>query len=88
MFQVMIELRQGDVDVLRPGLSARAEVVVDKKPSSLLVPRVAVDLQGTQPKVTLASGGSAEIRLGGCSGEVCVVSSGLEEGARVRRVTQ
>lgn len=89
MFQVMIELRHAETDLLRPGLSARAEVVIDTKKGALLVPRGAIDLQGARPHVVLASGEGADVRLGPCSGDVCVVAAGVpgvDDGTRLRRV--
>ena len=85
VFTVGIDLRDGDSKILRPGLSARVEVVVDHKEKALLVPRVALDLNGDEPRLLLASGDSQAVSLGGCNGSVCVVTGGISEGAALRR---
>jgi hypothetical protein len=69
---------------LRPGLSARVEVIADRRPDALLVPRAALSLGEGEPQVMLAGGGHQAITLGPCNAEACV-AAGLEPGARLRR---
>jgi multidrug resistance efflux pump len=85
VFTVVIELGDAEAEVLRPGLSARMEIITDQKRQVLLVPRGAVDFASERPRVLLASGGESLIALGGCNAEACVVTGGLDEDARVRR---
>jgi multidrug resistance efflux pump len=85
VFTVGIELRDAASEILRPGLSARVEVIVDRKAGALLVPRAALDLNGEEPRLLLASGESQSVSLGGCNGDVCVVAGGVNEGAALRR---
>jgi multidrug resistance efflux pump len=89
VFTVGIELHDNDAgsDVLRPGLSARAEVVIDHQPAALLVPRVALDLTGDEPRVLLASGEARPVALKGCNAEACVVGEGVDERTPLRRAT-
>jgi HlyD family secretion protein len=75
---------EADATTLRPGLSARVEVITDRQSGVLLVPRAAVTI-GEHPRVRLASG-EAAVELGGCNALHCVVKSGLTAGTRVRRV--
>jgi HlyD family secretion protein len=85
VFQVNLALflEEGTDARLRPGLSARVEVIADRRPDALLIPREALSL-GEEPRVTLAGGGEHAVTLGPCNAEVCV-ASGLEAGARLRR---
>jgi len=48
------------------------------------VPRAAVDFAGAQPHARLDSGKLVNVGIGECNAQDCVVTSGLEEGARVR----
>jgi HlyD family secretion protein len=87
-FTALVELEESDMDLLRPGLSARVEVITERERDALLVPRVAVDFDAPEgPSVYQASGGAAApVTLGACNAEVCVVTAGLAEGARLRKV--
>jgi multidrug resistance efflux pump len=86
VFQVSLALTldDGSDAHLRPGLSARVEVIADRRPDALLVPREALSLGDGEPRVTLAGGGRQAVALGPCNAEVCV-ASGLEAGARLGR---
>lgn len=84
VFQVSLALGLEAADArLRPGLSARVEVIADRRPDAVMVPREALSLEG-EPRVTLAGGTRRAITLGPCNAEVCV-AAGLEPGARLRR---
>ncbi len=83
-FPVRIALDQSDPQRMRPGMSVRVEVLGRERKNALLVPRAALDLTGGKPRALLAGGGAAEVRLGPCGAQVCVVESGVQEGARLR----
>ncbi|HEY4596695.1 MAG TPA: efflux RND transporter periplasmic adaptor subunit [Thermoanaerobaculia bacterium] len=83
-FPVRIALDKVDTRRMRPGMSVRVEVLGDETKSALLVPRSALALSAGGPRVLLASGGSAPVRLGPCSADSCVVESGVAEGTRLR----
>jgi multidrug resistance efflux pump len=83
-FPVRIALDQSDPQRMRPGMSVRVEVLGRERKNALLVPRAALDLSGDKPRALLAGGGAAEVRLGPCGAQVCVVESGVQEGARLR----
>jgi HlyD family secretion protein len=83
-FPVRIALESADRRRMRPGMSVRVEVLGPEVKDALLVPRQALDLSGARPRVLLAAGGAAEIRLGPCSATECVVESGVEAGTRLR----
>lgn len=68
----------------RPGSSVRVEVEVARKANVLLAPRAALDFSAKAPRLLLASGGTAGVRLGPCSALACVVESGAAEGTRLR----
>lgn len=84
-FPVKVALDRVDPERMRPGMSVRVEVLAERREGALLVPRSALDLAGERPKVLLAGGGEAEVRLGPCSSSECVVEEGVEAGARLRR---
>jgi HlyD family secretion protein len=68
----------------RPGSSVRVEVEVAKRENALLAPRAALDFSGKAPRILLAGGGSAGVRLGPCNALACVVESGAAAGLRLR----
>jgi multidrug resistance efflux pump len=83
-FEVLVALDKLDPDRMRPGLSARVVVNRESLPEALLAPRAAIDFSGKVPRVRLANGRDVEVQLGPCNAQVCVVSSGLEEGEKLR----
>ena len=83
-FPVRISLEKSDARRMRPGMSVRVEVLGQEMKDALLVPRTALDLSGAKPRVLLAGGGGAEVRLGPCGANECVVESGVEDGTRLR----
>jgi multidrug resistance efflux pump len=87
VFTVGVELDEtaAGAEVLRPGLSARIEVVIDRQAGALLVPRVALDLTGDEPRLLLASGEARPVALKGCNAEACVVGEGVDERTALRR---
>jgi len=83
-FRVVVALDRVDVARMRPGLSARVVVHREVQRDALLVPRAAVDFSNANPRVLLAGGSRADVKLGSCNAQDCVVLSGLNEGDRVR----
>jgi multidrug resistance efflux pump len=75
-----------DAARLRPGMSVRAEIDAAPVRDALLVPRAALDLgePGAPPRVRLAGGGAAPVRLGPCDAFWCVAASGVREGEALR----
>ena len=82
-FVVLVKLDQVDPQRMRPGLSARVEVDRDAKDGVLIAPRAALDFSGKAPRARLAGGKVVEIKVGACNAQECVVTSGLNEGARL-----
>jgi multidrug resistance efflux pump len=89
VFQVNVAIDRppgGDGEAeLRPGMSARVEVIADRRPDAVLIPRAALDLSGSTPAVRLASGARGAVVLGPCQAESCVVVSGVEPGMALGR---
>jgi len=83
-YDVKVELEDADVARMRPGMSVKVEVTPAPREGVLLVPRAGLDWSSGAPRALLASGGDAEVKLGACNAEVCIVESGLDEGARLR----
>jgi hypothetical protein len=87
VFTVNVDVAELDAARLRPGLSARVEVVTDKRERALLAPRAAIAWTAEGPRARLQDGGEVVVALGGCNLEVCVVERGLEPGARLATAT-
>ncbi|HNY40892.1 MAG TPA: HlyD family secretion protein [Bryobacteraceae bacterium] len=71
---------------LRPGMSASAEIVIDRQPSSLLIPLKASFSQGGKPMVWVQRGQGFEVRpieVGRRNDSDIMVTAGLREGDRV-----
>jgi HlyD family secretion protein len=81
IFTVNVDLANAEATLLRPGLSARVEVVLEHQTGVLLAPRTAIEFGGDGPRARLPGRKLASIAVGGCNREVCVVESGLGEGA-------
>lgn len=94
-FKTLIELADLDPAVrqrLIPGMSARVEVIAERREEALLVPRRALDAasggagEGATAWVHLAGGGTAEVEIGPCNDVHCVVEEGVEPGERLAAV--
>ncbi|MBV8546932.1 MAG: HlyD family efflux transporter periplasmic adaptor subunit [Acidobacteria bacterium] len=79
-FRVIVALDRLDGARMRPGLSARVVVHAMRQPNALLVSRAAIDFSGKKPRVFRADGKLADVVLGACNAQDCVVKSGLNEG--------
>jgi len=69
---------------MRPGMSVRVEVLGAPVRDALLAPRAALDLTGPGPRLRLADGGTAAVRLGPCTANECVLEQGPPAGTRLR----
>jgi multidrug efflux pump subunit AcrA (membrane-fusion protein) len=84
-FPVRVSLAHPDPSLMRPGLSARVEVVRGMWPGALTVPRAAVRRAEGRTLVQRAGHSETEpLELTACTPLLCVVASGLKEGDRVR----
>jgi len=81
-FRVRVSLAR-TLPAMRPGLSARVEVVRHVFENALTVPRAAVVRGSGGPRVRRPGNGLADVRLAACLPLECVVESGLSEGERV-----
>ena len=80
IFAVNVDLNDAEAALLRPGLSARVEVVLQRKSQVLLAARGSIDWSASRARVQLPGRKFAEVKLGECNREVCVVESGVAEG--------
>jgi HlyD family secretion protein len=88
VFQVSVAIDHPEGADLRPGMSARVEVIAERQPDVLWVPRAALELDAGGAAVRLAAdGGRRVVTLGACNAEACVAMSGVEAGAPLRRAT-
>jgi multidrug resistance efflux pump len=87
VFTVNVDLAEVDAAVLRPGLSARVDVVLDRRAQALMAPRAAIAWTAEGPRARLADGSEVEIALGGCNRDACVIERGLDAGARLTTVS-
>jgi multidrug efflux pump subunit AcrA (membrane-fusion protein) len=85
-FNVIVALDQ-TADLMRPGMSARVEVIRRRARDVLLVPRTAVRASGGKTLVRLLQGGdeaAQPVDIDWCTELTCVVRGGLLEGTTVR----
>jgi multidrug efflux pump subunit AcrA (membrane-fusion protein) len=85
-FSVVLPLAGDDLDDLRPGLSAKVDVLVARHEHELLVPRAALDATTEPARAWLSSGEAVDVELGPCDAHRCVVLAGLSEGATLQPV--
>jgi HlyD family secretion protein len=65
---------------LRPGMTARVELVLDRRDDALVVPIAAIRKDGDASKVVLASGEKRDVKVAATSADLAVIESGLKEG--------
>lgn len=82
-FRVHVSLEETDPEIMRPGLSARVEVIRRIFRDALLVPRKALLRRGSEFHARQPGGGSKAIRVAACLPLDCVIETGLAEGDRV-----
>jgi len=88
-FDVTVELDDDPGDVLLvPGMSVRVDVADSSEREHLLVPRAALDLDGSPPRAQRRSGSWTEVEIGSCSVHDCILIDGLSEGDRLRAVSE
>lgn len=86
VFDVFLPLGEIDEATMRPGMSLRVSIDVQKIPDQITIPLEAVHVNGDGPTVLVVVRGRASSRavvLGPRSGARVVVESGLEEGEQV-----
>ncbi len=82
-FEAKVALAAQDAR-LRPGMTARVELLLDERADALQVPVSSVRRAAGRAFVTLASGEERAVVLAATSADAAVIESGLEEGDRVR----
>lgn len=87
-YDVTIEIGSDFGQVLLvPGMSVLVEVE-ERAEESLLIPRLAVDLDSEPPRALRRNGSWEEIEIGACSAQDCILVDGLPEGAKLTSVTE
>jgi multidrug efflux pump subunit AcrA (membrane-fusion protein) len=81
---VIVSLPQEVVSDLRPGMSAKLEIVVDIQQRVLAVPNESIQYRDGRPGVEVRGGGWQPVSLGRASAGMRVVEDGLEPGDEVR----
>lgn len=76
-FSVVLSLEQSDPEVMRPGLSVKAEILTGSH-DGLLAPRAGLDLASDPPRARLADGEWVDVELGECDAQRCEVLAGLD----------
>lgn len=84
-FAVKVALDRSDAERMRPGMSAKVEILGEARQPALLAPRSALDLTADPPTAMLADGSTTKVSLGACTNLDCEVTSGLREGQALRR---
>ncbi len=84
MFRVVVDIDGLDPDVLRPGLSARAEIETARIENATIVPRREIDFSGETPRLVLSGEPARTIELVDCNPLECAVKSSGEDGVTGR----
>jgi len=83
-FRTVVELDDSDPDRMIPGMSARIEVIADRREDVVLVPRAALAMEPDtgfrEADAHLAGGAARTVRLGPCNEIECVAEEGIEPG--------
>lgn len=85
-FSLVLPLTGEGLDDLRPGLSAKVDVLVARHDDALLAPRAALDTSTEPARAWLLSGTAVDVELGACDAHRCVVLAGLSEGDELAAV--
>lgn len=88
-FEVKIEVLSPNKELLMPGMTADAEIIVQMKRDALLIPASAItrDKQGRRVVTIAAAGGKTEerpVETGIESGLMIEITSGLQEGEKIK----
>lgn len=83
-FDVLVALDDALPEDMRPGLSVKVVVPSRVVEDALLVPRRALDFEAAPTRVVLEDGTTADVVVGPCDAQNCVVESGLTQGQLVR----
>ncbi|MCP4448041.1 MAG: HlyD family efflux transporter periplasmic adaptor subunit [Myxococcales bacterium] len=84
VFNVTVKLDSTDAALMRPGMSARVEILGSTRENVLVAPRKALRFDQGNVTARLESGKQQEVTLGPCNPSECVVQSGLSEGSRLQ----
>ncbi len=79
-FTVLVELETLQEQRLRPGLSARVDVVTRHVDDALIAPREALSFEESEPRALLANGDTVAVEIEFCTARACAITSGLDEG--------
>ena len=82
-FKVRVSLEETDPKLMRPGLSARVEVVRKRFENALVVDRSALVSSDKGYVARKPGGGTVSIRVAACLPLQCVIESGLQDKDRV-----
>jgi HlyD family secretion protein len=85
VFQVGVDLDEAEADVLRPGLSVRVDVLIERREGALLAPRPALALAAPgEGRLHLADGRVLPVRVDRCSAALCAIEASAGDAPAVR----
>lgn len=79
-FRVRVSLDRSDPERMRPGMSVKVVVEIERIKDALLAARGSIDFGSTPPQLRLNGGKRIDIVLGPCNAQDCVIVSGAVEG--------
>lgn len=88
VFDVTVELDSTDATRMRPGMSARVDLLGAPREDVLVAPRQALIFGEKGVTARLASGQTKDVTLGPCNAHRCVVESGLSAGTQLGQGAQ
>ncbi len=85
VFDVVIKLDSTDATRMRPGMSARVDLLGAPQNDVVVAPRNALIFGDQGVRARLTSGETTPVTLGPCNAHQCVVESGLSAGTKLGR---
>jgi HlyD family secretion protein len=83
VFDVTVELDSTDATRMRPGMSARVDLMGAPREDVLVAPRRALSFDEGGVTARLASGKTTSVTLGPCNAHQCVIETGLSAGTQL-----
>ena len=72
-FRVRVDLEQSDPDLMRPGMSAKVEVIRSSLPDRLLLPRALLEIGASGARLVRADGRGPDVLIEACSSLECAL---------------
>ncbi len=78
-FRVRVDLEQSDPDLMRPGMSAKVEVIRGSLPDRLLLPRALLEIGASGARLVVAHGRGPGVPIEACNSLECALAGDSAE---------